>query len=135
MVVLLRETAGGSERLGDAVIRSRASAEAETLIVVFERLRVLGCTSISGPFRRPSVAALERPSSLAGLLSMKTLLGLTPCRRRVTPVNVVYASLGFSEATSFYMHMGKLNNRRYYSTVAHSFSQKVASLGILELVL
>ena len=47
-VVLLRETAGGSIPLGGAVTRSRASAE--TLIVVFERLRVLtGGASISGP--------------------------------------------------------------------------------------
>jgi hypothetical protein len=34
--------------------------------------------------------------------------GLTPCLRRVAPVNEVYASLGFSVATSFYAPMNKL---------------------------
>jgi hypothetical protein len=30
-----------------------------------------------------------------------------PCRKRVTPVKVVYASLGLSEATSFCATIGK----------------------------
>jgi hypothetical protein len=110
MAVLLRATTvgvGGLLPRGDPsasvvapVIRSRALAG--TLIVVFARARVpTGVTSMSGPFKRFNVPDRARPpSSLASLESRKTFRGLTPSRKRVTPVNVVYASLGFSVATS-----------------------------------
>jgi hypothetical protein len=96
-VVLLRERAGGSVSLGEvsgSAPEARSRASAGTLIVVFERLRLLtGARQYRDPLeprrgetrspqinqgcalRRPSVAALERPPSFAGLLSMKTLLG------------------------------------------------------------
>lgn len=37
--------------------------------------------------------------------STKTLLGVTPCFRRVTPVNSVYASPGSLAAISFYQKL------------------------------
>ena len=74
----------------------------------------------------------------SSLSEMNTPCGVIPCLRRVTPVNVVYASFASEVATSFYpfkKHRDKPEYRREAAPVAYSFSQIIFLFRVPQLVL